>query len=92
MREKKKQGAAAGRAQCRCTKNRGQRGGAAAPEGRTWPPTAPTCAFVEEKSRRRGSRDFTAPRGANGSGEAKGVAGIFALVISSAAFCSSMKP
>ena len=37
----KAQGAAAGRAQCRCTKNRDQRGGAAAPEGRTWPLTAP---------------------------------------------------
>ena len=34
-------GAAPGRAQCRCTKNRGRRGAAAAPEGRTWPPTAP---------------------------------------------------
>ena len=39
----KAQRAAAGRAQCRCTKNRDQRGAAAAPEGRTWPPTAPTC-------------------------------------------------
>ena len=38
----KVQGAAPGRAQCRCTKNQGQRGAAAAPEGRTWPPTAPT--------------------------------------------------
>ena len=27
----------------RCAKNRGRRGAAAAPEGRTWPPTAPTC-------------------------------------------------
>jgi len=42
-RGKKIQGAAVSRAQCRCTKNRGQRGAAAAPEGRTWPPTAPTC-------------------------------------------------
>ena len=39
----KAQRAAAGRAQCRCTKNRDQRGGSAAPEGRNWPPTAPTC-------------------------------------------------
>jgi hypothetical protein len=31
--------AAPGRAQCRCTKNRGQRGAAAAPGGRTWPAT-----------------------------------------------------
>ena len=34
---------APGRAQCRCTENRGWRGAAAAPEGRIWPPTAPTC-------------------------------------------------
>ena len=39
------QGAASGRAQCRCTNNQGQRGAAAAPEGRIWPTTAPalTC-------------------------------------------------
>ena len=42
-RGKKQQGAAPGRAQCRCTKTRHQRGAAAAPEGRTWPRTAPTC-------------------------------------------------
>jgi len=35
------QGAASGRAQCRCTNNQGQRGAAAAPEGRIWPTTAP---------------------------------------------------
>ena len=35
------QGAASGQAQCRCTNNQGQRGAAAAPEGRTWPTTAP---------------------------------------------------
>ena len=40
-RGEKKQGAAPGRAQCRCTKNQHQRGAAAAPEGRGWPPTAP---------------------------------------------------
>ena len=39
------QGAASGHAQCRCTNNQGQRGAAAAPEGRIWPTTAPalTC-------------------------------------------------
>ena len=50
------------------------------------------CAFVEEENRRRGSRTFTAPRGASDSGEAKGVAGIFALVIPSTSFCCSMEP
>ena len=39
----KAQGDAPGHAQCRCTRNSGQRGAAAAPEGRTWPTTAPTC-------------------------------------------------
>ena len=39
----KAQGAALGASWSRCTKNRGRRGAAAAPEGRTWPPTAPTC-------------------------------------------------
>ena len=40
-RTEKVQGAAPGRPQCRCTKNHGQRGAATAPEGRTWPLTAP---------------------------------------------------
>jgi len=40
----KAQEAAPGHAQCRCTKNRGQRGAAAAPGGRTWPATAPPAA------------------------------------------------
>ena len=42
-RAEKVQGAASGRPQCHCTKNQGQRGAAAAPRGRTWLPTAPTC-------------------------------------------------
>ena len=37
------QGDAPGHAQCRCTKNRRVEQGPAAPEGHTWPPTAPTC-------------------------------------------------
>ena len=35
---------ALGASWCRCTKNRGQRGAAAAPEGRIWPATAPPAA------------------------------------------------
>ena len=39
----KAQGDDLGASWSRCTKNRDQRGAAAAPEGRTWPLTAPTC-------------------------------------------------
>ena len=35
------QGAASGRAQCRCTNNQGRRGAAAAPEWRIWPISSP---------------------------------------------------
>ena len=73
-RAEKVQGAAPGRAQCRCTKNQGQRGAAAAPEGRTWPPTAPAPSCPRGLSCCSTPRSARAQRRHRARGKARGAA------------------